>query len=147
MVDIDGRILRLPECKEHYVHSEDENLGAMMLAIKTENATAHTVNNTERLNPETMTQPDDTGIPVVESFFESSSQERNIAQDETMKSAEMVDFEHTANTAKRSVTQDKAPKPSFANTAERKITQDKALKPSLSCKGGFAVYDFASVEN
>jgi hypothetical protein len=77
MVDLAGRILRAPECQEHYVDSEDENLGAMMLANKTENATAHTANTAER----------------------------DVAQDEALKPAEMVDFVYTANTAKRNVTQ------------------------------------------
>ena len=57
------------------MNSEDENLGAMMLANKTENAAAHIANTVER----------------------------KIAQDKTMKLAEIVDFEHTTNTAKRSV--------------------------------------------
>jgi hypothetical protein len=38
MVDLDGRILRPPEYQENYVDSEDENVDAMMLANKTENA-------------------------------------------------------------------------------------------------------------
>jgi transcriptional regulator of acetoin/glycerol metabolism len=148
MVDLDGRILRPPECQEHYVDSEDENLGAMMLANKTENATAHTANTARRLNE----RPDDTRLLVqpVESFFESSSQERNIAQDEALKPAEMVVFVHTANTAERNIAQDEALKPAemidferTANTAKRIVTQDKAPKPLLSCKGDFAGYDFA----
>ena len=48
MVYLDGRTLRPPEGHEHYVDSEDENLGAMMLANKTENAAAHTANTAER---------------------------------------------------------------------------------------------------
>ena len=48
MVYMDGRILRPPEGQEHYVDSEDENIGVMMLANKTENAAARTANTAER---------------------------------------------------------------------------------------------------